>query len=82
MQLLVNLRGLLLGCLVLNDCGCQQIYGPEIEGLGLSEKSKAADFKSLQQGSCNILTRSQNACHNQSISIQYTWHLGTPLPLY
>ncbi len=64
MQLVVNLRGLLLGCFVLNDRA-----SAIARSLALSVKSKK--IKSLQQGSCNILTLFQNTCHNQF------GHLGT-----
>ena len=69
MQLVVNLRGLLLGCFVLNDWLSAIARSRNWRALALSEKSKK--IKSLQQGSCNILTRSQDTCHNQFR------HLGT-----
>ena len=80
MRLLVNLRGLLLGCLVLNDCGCQQIYGPEIKGPWPFWIIQSCWFQII---TTRKLQHPDRFSEYMSLTVyKYTWHLiWAPLPL-
>ena len=71
---------LLLGCLVLNDCGCQQIYG-QIEGPWPFWKIQSCWFQII---TTRKLQHPDTFSEYMSLTVyKYTWHLiWASLPLY